>query len=85
VGNGLALTAGARIVSDQFINDINTVGFNGCNIIDLGASYRRGPVQYGINLTNLTDRAYFASSLGNRQLYPGQPFNVLATARFLMT
>jgi iron complex outermembrane recepter protein len=82
--NGLTLTAGTRIVSDQFINDTNTVGFNGYNIIDAGASYRRGPVQYGINLTNLTDREYFASSLGNRQLYPGQPFNVLATVRFLM-
>jgi iron complex outermembrane receptor protein len=82
--NGLTLTAGARIVSDQFINDANTVGFNGYNILDAGVSYRRGPVQYGINLTNLTDRGYFASSLGNRQLYPGQPFNVLATVRFLM-
>ena len=28
-----------------------------------------------------TDTQYWASSLGNRQLYPGQPFNVMATVR----
>ena len=28
-----------------------------------------------------TDTQYWASSLGNRQLYPGQPFNVLASVR----
>ena len=31
---------------------------------------------YALNLTNVTDRQYWTSSLGNRQLYPGQPFNV---------
>ena len=81
--SGLTLTGGARIVSDQFINDTNTVGFSGYTVVDAGVSYRRGPVQYGLNLTNLTDREYFTSSLGNRQLYPGQPFNVMATVRIL--
>ncbi len=79
--NGLTVAGGARIVSGQFINDTNTVGFNGYTVLDAGISYRRGPLQYGLNLTNLTDREYFTSSLGNRQLYPGQPFNVLATIR----
>ena len=45
--NGLTLTGGARIVSDQFINDNNTVAFSGYTVVDMGASYRRGPVQYG--------------------------------------
>jgi hypothetical protein len=47
----------------------------------VGASYTRGRVQYLLNLTNITDSQYWASSLGNRQLYPGQPFNVMATVR----
>ena len=38
-------------------------------------------VAYTLNVTNLTDREYWASSLGNRQLYPGQPFNVMAAIR----
>lgn len=82
--SGLTLTGAARVVSDQFINDTNTVGFSGYTVVDLGASYRRGPVQYGLMLTNLTDKEYFTSSLGNRQLYPGQPFNVMATVRIRM-
>jgi iron complex outermembrane receptor protein len=79
--NGLSLVAGGRVVSDQFLNDINTVGFNAYEVLDLGVAYRRGRVQYTLNLTNVTDREYWASSLGNRQLYPGQPFNVMATVR----
>ena len=78
---GFAITGGGQVVSKQFINDTDTVGFNGYELLHAGISYRRGPVQYGLNLTNLTDREYFASSLGNRQLYPGQPFNLMATIR----
>jgi outer membrane receptor protein involved in Fe transport len=44
-------------------------------------TYTRGRIRYGLNLTNLTDREYWTSSLGNRQLYPGEPFNVMATIR----
>ncbi len=65
----------------QFINDTNTVGFSGYELLDAGVSYTRGRLQYALNLSNLTDRQYFTSSLGNRQLYSGQPFNVLATVR----
>ena len=79
--NGLSLSAGGQIVSDQFINDTNTIRFNGYELLDLGASYSRGRMQYALNLTNVTDREYWTSSLGNRQLYPGQPFNILATVR----
>jgi iron complex outermembrane receptor protein len=79
--NGLSVVAGGRVVSRQFLNDINTVSFHGYELLDLGVAYRRGRVQYTLNLTNATDREYFASSLGNRQLYPGQPFNVMASIR----
>jgi outer membrane receptor protein involved in Fe transport len=72
---------GGQFVTDQFINDTNTVGFSGYEVLNAGVSYSRGRMQYGLNLTNLTDREYFTSSLGNRQLYPGQPFNVMATVR----
>jgi iron complex outermembrane receptor protein len=79
--NGLSLNAGIQAVTDQFINDTNTVGFDGYDLVNLGASYTRGRIQYILNLTNLTDSQYWASSLGNRQLYPGQPFNAMATVR----
>ena len=79
--NGFSLNAGIQGVTDQFINDTNTISFEGYDVINLGASYIRGRVQYLLNLTNVTDSMYWASSLGNRQLYPGQPFNVMATVR----
>jgi iron complex outermembrane receptor protein len=79
--NGFSVSAGIQAVSDQFINDTNTIKFNGYDIVNLGASYTKGRVQYQLNLTNLTDTEYWASSLGNRQLYPGQPFNVMGTVR----
>ena len=79
--NGLSVSAGGRVVSSQFINDSNTVGFNEYGLLNLGASYTSGRMQYLLNLTNVTDTQYWASSLGNRQLYPGQPFNVMATVR----
>jgi iron complex outermembrane receptor protein len=82
--NGLSLSAGGQIVSDQFINDTNTIRFSPYELVDLGASYTNGRMQYALNLTNVTDREYWTSSLGNRQLYPGQPFNVLATVRVRM-
>ena len=63
--NGLSVSGGGRVVSSQFINDSNTVGFNEYGLLNLGASYTRGRVQYLLNLTNLTDTQYWASSLGN--------------------
>ena len=82
--NGLSLSAGGQIVSEQFINDTNTIRFSPYELLDVGASYTSGRMQYALNLTNVTDRQYWTSSLGNRQLYPGQPFNVLATVRVRM-
>jgi outer membrane receptor protein involved in Fe transport len=79
--NGLSLTAGARVVGEQFIYDNNAVAFTAYKLLNLGASYTRGRAQFVLNLTNVTDEVYWTSSLGNRQLYPGQPFNVIGTVR----
>jgi iron complex outermembrane recepter protein len=77
--NGISVNGGVQSVSPQYINDTNTVRFSGYGVVNLGAAYTKGRLDYRLNLTNLTDTEYWASSLGNRQLYPGQPFNVLAT------
>ena len=79
--NGFSLMGGGQVVSHQFINDTDTVGFSAYEVLYAGATYTRGRIRYGLNLTNLTDRQYWTSSLGNRQLYPGEPFNVMATIR----
>jgi len=72
---------GGQVVSHQFINDTDTVGFSAYELLYAGVTYTRGRIRYGLNLTNLTDREYWTSSLGNRQLSPGEPFNVMASIR----
>ena len=79
--NGFALMGGGQVVSDQFINDTDTVGFSAYELLHAAVTYTNGRVRYGLNFSNLTDREYWTSSLGNRQLYPGEPFNVMATIR----
>jgi outer membrane receptor protein involved in Fe transport len=79
--NGLSVSAGTRMVGKQFINDNNAVAFSPYKLLNVGAGYTRGRVQLMLNLTNVTDEVYWTSSLGNRQLYPGQPFNVIGTVR----
>lgn len=79
--NGFSLMGGGQVVSHQFINDTDTVGFSAYELLYAGVTYMRGRIRYGLNLTNLTDREYWTSSLGNRQLYPGEPFNVMASIR----
>lgn len=79
--NGLAVMGGGQYIASQFLNDSETVEFSGYERLSLGVSYTRGRLQYALNLTNVTNTAFWQSSLGNRQLYPGEPFNVLATLR----
>ena len=79
--NGFSVMGGGQVASHQYINDTDSVGFSAYELLYAGVTYTRGRIRYGLNLTNLTDREYWTSSLGNRQLYPGEPFNVMASVR----
>jgi iron complex outermembrane recepter protein len=79
--NGFGVNAGVQARSKVFIDDRNTLTFDGYGTLNVGARYRRGPVEYALNVNNLTDTAYFASVLYDTQLYPGEPINVLGTVR----
>ncbi len=50
---------------------------DGYGLLNLGVRYRRGPVEYALNVNNVTDTEYFASVLYDTQMYPGEPINVL--------
>jgi hypothetical protein len=39
------------------------------------------PIEYAVNINNVTDTKYFIGHLDYLQVYPGNPVNVLATAR----
>lgn len=79
--NGIALSFATRALGDQFLNDANTLAFDGYRLINVAASYSHGPLQYAVSLNNLTDTEYWASTLGNRQFYPGEPRRVTGTVR----
>ena len=79
--NGFGVNVGARAQSKVFIDRTNTLTFDGYGVLNLGARYRRGAVEYALNVNNLTDTEYFASVLYDTQLYPGEPINVLGTVR----
>lgn len=82
--NRLALMAGATYRDTQFLNDQNTLSLDGFTLVNLGASYTQGPVQYGLSVTNVTDAFYYASIRGNQQFYPGEPRRYMATVRVLV-
>ena len=77
--NGFGVNVGARAQSKVYIDQANSLTFDGYGVLNLAARYRKGPVEYSLNLNNVTDTDYFASVLYDTQLYPGEPFNVLGT------
>jgi iron complex outermembrane receptor protein len=79
--NGFGINIGARAQSRAFIDRDNLLWFDGYGVLNAGARYRRGAVEYALNVNNLTDTEYFASVLYETQLYPGEPINVLGTVR----
>jgi iron complex outermembrane receptor protein len=79
--NGFGFNAGLRAQSKVFIDRNNTLTFDGYGVLNLGARYRRGSIEYAVNVNNVTDTDYFASVLYDTQLYPGEPINLLGTIR----
>jgi iron complex outermembrane receptor protein len=79
--NGFGMNVGVRAQSKLFIDRTNSLTFDGYGVLNVGARYRRGPVEYALNVNNVTDTEYFSSVLYDTQLYPGEPINVLGTIR----
>jgi outer membrane receptor protein involved in Fe transport len=46
-----------------FIDRDNLLTFAGYGVLNVGVRYRRGAVEYALNVNNLTDTEYFASVL----------------------
>ncbi len=79
--SGFGVSLGLRAQSRMFIDRENTLSIGGFGLLNMAARYVRGPVEYALNINNLTDTQYFASVLYDTQLYPGEPINVLGTIR----
>ena len=82
--NGLGLNVGARFLGRTFAANGNTFEVDGYGVLNLAARYRRGRLEYQLNINNLTDTEYFVPHQDYLQVYPGNPVNVLATVRVRM-
>ena len=79
--SGLGVNVGLRAVSSQFGERANVFKLDGYGLVNAAVRYTRGPIEYALNIYNLTDTEYFASTLYDTQMYPGEPINVLGTIR----
>jgi iron complex outermembrane receptor protein len=77
--NGFGVNVGARAQSKVFIDQGDSLTFDGYGVLNLAARYRRGALEYALNVNNVTSTDYFASVLYDTQMYPGEPINVLGT------
>jgi outer membrane receptor protein involved in Fe transport len=57
---------------------------DGYGVLNLAARYRRGRLEYQLNINNITDTEYFVPHQDYLHVYPGNPVNVLATVRVRM-
>ena len=80
--NGLGVNVGARSVSSQFGDLTNVLVIESYGLLNAAVRYRHGPLELALNINNLTDTEYYASTLYDTQVYPGEPINVLGTVRF---
>lgn len=79
--NGFGINAGVRAQSSMFIDRGNEFTIDRYGLLNLGVRYRRGAIEYGLNINNATDTEYFSSVLYESQMYPGDPVNVLGSVR----
>ena len=79
--SGLGVSAGARYFGKVWVDQDNTFDVKGYGLMNLAAHYRKGPLEYAINVNNVTDTEYLVPHQDYLQVYPGEPVNVLATIR----
>jgi iron complex outermembrane receptor protein len=79
--NGFGVNLGARYFGNTFADNANVFAVDGYGMANVGVRYRRGPLEYALNVNNITDTRYFTPHLDYAQVYPGEPINVLATVR----
>jgi iron complex outermembrane recepter protein len=79
--SGFGVSGGARYFGDVFVDQDNTFSTDGYGVLNLAARYRKGVLEYSLNVNNVTDTKYLIPHQDYLQVYPGEPVNVLATVR----
>jgi iron complex outermembrane receptor protein len=79
--SGFGVSAGVRYFGRVFVDQDNTFDVADYGTLNLAARYRKGPLEYAVNVNNVTDTTYLVPHQDYLQVYPGEPVNVLATVR----
>lgn len=79
--HGLGFNVGGRYYGKTFADNDNVFAIDGYGVLNLAVRYRRGPLEYAVNVNNVTDAKYFVAHQDYAQVYPSDPINVLATVR----
>jgi iron complex outermembrane receptor protein len=79
--NGFGFNVGARYFGNVFADSANEFEVDGYGLVNLAARYRRGQLEFALNINNVTDTEYFIPHLDYLQVYPGLPVNAMATIR----
>jgi catecholate siderophore receptor len=83
IGNGFRLGGGLNYVGERFASLTNLVTLPAYLTGDLAASYLTGRYEFGVNLKNITDKKYIASSHGSNDnlILPGAPRELQVSMR----
>ena len=79
--NGFGVNVGGRYFGRNFVDNGNVFDAPGYGLANVGVRYKRGAMEYALNINNITDTKYFVPHLDYAQVYPGDPVNFLATVR----
>ena len=70
---GLTLELGARHLGERYASeDSNSARLSDYTVLDLGAAYRRGPIEVGLAVENLTDTEWRSSEFFFASCTPGE-------------
>jgi iron complex outermembrane receptor protein len=79
--HGLGFNVGGRYYGKTFADNDNVFAIDGYGVLNLAVRYRRGPLEYAVNVNNVADAKYFVAHQDYAQVYPSDPINVLGTVR----
>jgi iron complex outermembrane recepter protein len=79
--SGFGVSGGARYFGSVFVDQENSFSVDSYGLLNLAARYRKGPLEYAVNVNNVTGTKYLVPHQDYLQVYPGEPVNVLATVR----
>jgi iron complex outermembrane recepter protein len=82
LSRGFNVSVGERYVSRRATDIFDLFWMPGFTTFDAAIQYRRGKMEYSVNMINALDSKYYVSAIDDTQVYPGSPINVSATIRY---